>query len=372
MRPPTTTLTSGGSEAMTVRAWRRASAPWSRVQKTKPKWIIGPASWSSNSNSVTIAKLPPPPRRAQKRSGFSAPRPSPCRQPRSRTRAETRLSIASPCLRLSQPMPPPRVRPPMPVWLTRPTGTARPCSWVAASRAPSSVPPPTFARRASGSTSTWFIRLRSITRPSSTTHEPDMLWAPHRTADLDAVSGSEPHRRLHVRLVGAHGDGERAAVDGGVPDPASVVVRRITCLDDLAAQRAAELGDRSVRGLGHGVPPSACGGRCTVVPQHPPRTALSTVNRACQRRQRSVAARTAMTGSTRGRPTHARDRPDHQAWPAGGRSHVGGRPRVTEETLFWLQQPDIREDLLDGEGEHEAGETLSGEELRARYGLPPL
>ncbi len=42
------------------------------------------------------------------------------------------------------------------------------------------------------------------------------------------------------------------------------------------------------------------------------------------------------------------------------------------ETLFWLQQPGIREDLLDGEGEHEAGETLSGEELRARFGLPPL
>jgi antitoxin YefM len=42
------------------------------------------------------------------------------------------------------------------------------------------------------------------------------------------------------------------------------------------------------------------------------------------------------------------------------------------ETLFWLQQPGIRADLADGEQEYDAGETLNAEELRARYGLPPL
>ena len=42
------------------------------------------------------------------------------------------------------------------------------------------------------------------------------------------------------------------------------------------------------------------------------------------------------------------------------------------ETLFWLQQPGLREDLAEGEREHEAGETSSGGQLRARYGLPPL
>lgn len=43
------------------------------------------------------------------------------------------------------------------------------------------------------------------------------------------------------------------------------------------------------------------------------------------------------------------------------------------ETLFWLQQPGrLREDLAEGEREYEAGETTSGEELRARYGLAPL
>jgi antitoxin YefM len=42
------------------------------------------------------------------------------------------------------------------------------------------------------------------------------------------------------------------------------------------------------------------------------------------------------------------------------------------ETLFWLQQPGIRGDLANGEQEYDAGETLNAQELRARYGLPPL
>lgn len=42
------------------------------------------------------------------------------------------------------------------------------------------------------------------------------------------------------------------------------------------------------------------------------------------------------------------------------------------ETLFWLQQPGIREDLAAGEIELSADETLSGQQLRALYGLPPL
>lgn len=42
------------------------------------------------------------------------------------------------------------------------------------------------------------------------------------------------------------------------------------------------------------------------------------------------------------------------------------------ETLFWLQQPGVREDLTEGEREFHAGETSTGEELRARYGLPAL
>lgn len=42
------------------------------------------------------------------------------------------------------------------------------------------------------------------------------------------------------------------------------------------------------------------------------------------------------------------------------------------ETLFWLQQPGVREELGVGEREYQDGKTLSGEQLRARYGLSPV
>lgn len=42
------------------------------------------------------------------------------------TSAESRLSMVSPAFAVSQPVPPPSVRPPMPVWLTVPAGTASP------------------------------------------------------------------------------------------------------------------------------------------------------------------------------------------------------------------------------------------------------
>jgi len=41
------------------------------------------------------------------------------------------------------------------------------------------------------------------------------------------------------------------------------------------------------------------------------------------------------------------------------------------ETLFWLSQPGIHESLVEAEREYAAGETVSGEDLRAEFGLPP-
>lgn len=41
------------------------------------------------------------------------------------------------------------------------------------------------------------------------------------------------------------------------------------------------------------------------------------------------------------------------------------------ETLFWLSQPGIRDSLAQAEREYVIGETTSGDELRAQYGLPP-
>ncbi|GAA1524129.1 prevent-host-death family protein [Agromyces terreus] len=42
------------------------------------------------------------------------------------------------------------------------------------------------------------------------------------------------------------------------------------------------------------------------------------------------------------------------------------------ETLFWLSQPDIREDVAEARRELAAGEALGAAEVRARYGLRPL
>jgi antitoxin YefM len=41
------------------------------------------------------------------------------------------------------------------------------------------------------------------------------------------------------------------------------------------------------------------------------------------------------------------------------------------ETLFWLSQPGIHEDLADAERELATGQTISGDQLRREYGLPP-
>ncbi len=40
------------------------------------------------------------------------------------------------------------------------------------------------------------------------------------------------------------------------------------------------------------------------------------------------------------------------------------------ETLFWLSQPGIREDLAESRRAVQAGQTVGAKELRAEYGLP--
>lgn len=40
------------------------------------------------------------------------------------------------------------------------------------------------------------------------------------------------------------------------------------------------------------------------------------------------------------------------------------------ETLFWLSQPGLREDIAASRREHEAGETTDARSLRREFGLP--
>jgi hypothetical protein len=90
--------------------------------------------------------------------------------------------MVRPKRRINRPTPPPRVSPPTPVCETTPAGTTMLCACVARSSSPSSAPPWTLARRATGSTRTAFIGPRSITMPSSHVLCPGMLWPPPRTA----------------------------------------------------------------------------------------------------------------------------------------------------------------------------------------------
>jgi hypothetical protein len=85
-----------------------------------------------------------------------------------------------PYFRLSQPKPPPSVRPATPVVELIPNGVARPCACAAASKSPRVQPGSTVARRAFAFTRTPFIAERSIMRPSSQTALPAMLCPPPR------------------------------------------------------------------------------------------------------------------------------------------------------------------------------------------------
>ena len=163
---------SAGTVLTKSRLKRSASRPRSAPQKKSPRWTVGPTACRRYSKAVTTPKLPPPPRSAQKRSACASAEARRIRPSAVTTSAATRLSALKPALRLSHPMPPPSVRPPMPVWLTKPPTVARPCAWVAASTSAQVAPPPQTARRAAGSTVTWFMRLRSSISPPSQTANP--------------------------------------------------------------------------------------------------------------------------------------------------------------------------------------------------------
>ena len=142
-----------------------------------------------------MPKLPPPPRSPQNSSVFSSAEARTTSPFAVTTSNEITLSQDSPCSRASQPIPPPRVKPPTPVCETLPAVVARSYGWVAASSAPSRAPPWTHARRRSGSTRTSPIGLRSIIRPPSGTASPTTLCPPERTPI------SRPSRRANATAL---------------------------------------------------------------------------------------------------------------------------------------------------------------------------
>ena len=137
-----------------------------------------------------MPKFPPPPRTPQNRSGLTlslAVTSSPSAVTRS---TESRLSTVAPYLRISQPMPPPSVRPAMPVWVTIPPTVASPWSCVSRSSSPQSTPACARAVLACGSTLMPFIGERSITSPRR---------RPHARRRRDHRSGPRPADRARAR-----------------------------------------------------------------------------------------------------------------------------------------------------------------------------
>ena len=137
---------------------------------------------------------------------------------------ESRLSTVAPYLRISQPMPPPSVRPAIPVWVTIPPTVARPWSCVSRSSSPQSAG--LRLRRSRSRVDLMpFIGERSITSPRR---------RPHARRRRDHRSGLRPAARARVRsarcdtsATPAAGDVGRTAVNRAIPDPAGSVVARL-------------------------------------------------------------------------------------------------------------------------------------------------
>ncbi len=164
-----------------------------------------PTGCSRNWNEVTTPKLPPPPRSAQNRSGFSSALACTSVPSASTTSASSRLSIVRPYLRVRWPMPPPSVSPPTPVVEMIPHGVARP-----ARGSPRSTSPQVRRRRRArcarpASTSMPRSATRSMTTPSSQMPRPPPLCPPPRTASSRSCRRAKLDRRARRRPASRSG-----------------------------------------------------------------------------------------------------------------------------------------------------------------------
>ena len=231
-----------------------------------PPSTMGPTRRARNSKAVTAPKSPPPPRSAQNRSGCSSADARTMRPSARTTSAASSESIVRPWPRISQPRPPPSVRPPTPVCEIWPAGTARPCSWVAASTSPSRAPPPT--------------RTSAVDGIDGDAPERPQIDAERTVADGSpgdgVASGADRERQLRglggadrggdVVGVAGVGDRGRTPLDRAVPGGASLVVVGVGRLDETT--------DESARAQGAGERGSG-GDGCRVHAAHDPAVAAA-------------------------------------------------------------------------------------------------
>ena len=196
-----------------------------------------------------------------------------------------------------QPIPPPRVSPATPVWVTMPLGTARPNACVARSTSPSSAPAWTRAVRASGSTLDVVHRTQVDHDPVVADREPREAVPAAAHGDRHVVAGRAADGGDHVVRARAPGDEAGRAVDGAVPDPAVLGVRGVSRRDQLAVevrpQAPGDLGDLCDRGVhaptvdqaaglvGEPTPRGPPGHRCPRARPRRPRAARHAAPAAC-------------------------------------------------------------------------------------------
>ena len=125
---------------------------------------------------------------------------------------------------ISHPMPPPSVKPAIPVLPTTPPVVARPCTWVSRLSSFHKTPPWARAVRARGSTWIPFIGDRSISRPSIERGMPGdvVAAAAHRDVEI-----KRPCQRDRIDDIGdavTAGDRGRMLVDQAVVHPPPSVV----------------------------------------------------------------------------------------------------------------------------------------------------
>src|SRR5881397_1723341 len=201
--------------------------------------------WSRYSRDVTTPKLPPPPRSAQKRSGSSFALAVWNRPSAVTTSAETRLSMLSPCLPISQPRPPPRVSPPISVLETVPGRREAKGLRLVIQLAPQHA-----ALRRHGAR----VRIHANAfHEREIDDETAVVGAIARRAVAATVNGNEDAERprevdglLNVRRAGAPDDEGRPAIDVTVPYASRLVILRLAVDDELAAQASPQVLDVGV------------------------------------------------------------------------------------------------------------------------------
>ena len=186
-----------------------------------------------------MPKLPPPPRTAQNRSGSAASLTVTSRPSAVTRSTSTRLSIVRPCLRASQPMPPPRVRPPRPTEPVSPNGVAKPCCPAAAVYSPAVAPPWAEPIPRTGSMSIARIAPRSMSSRVGRRVAGDAV-AAALDRDLEAELACGRHGARDVdRGLRPHDHG-RLAQEVGVVDAAGLVVARVARDEDATRDRRAQ------------------------------------------------------------------------------------------------------------------------------------